>query len=527
MFPQEKIHLHLDKPVYLAGETIWFRAHVADAVLHTPLSGQYVYAELVDPLDSVISRIKVRPDSGAFCGHINLNQNLTEGDYTLSAWTENMLNPGADYHFRNQIRVEGPLSASVNTVVEFTYEKNERYTAEVSFVDIKTHKRVLPEKLCMRVNRQSPEEVNTDPDTVSRFSFRLPDDAEPRILCVETARSREFIAIPSPKEDYEVSFLPEGGYIPSGTECRVAFKAINIHGLPEDVTVTVTDSAGTELTRAVTVHDGMGLFYLTSESGKEYYAVCKNSTGPEKRYKLPDPVDGTCTLSAEMSGDTLFVSVLGSAVNPHDQNLFLLLHTRGIIHYARPWDNRYGTLTFDTGKFPSGVLQVLLIDGGMKPLSERLVFIMGNDLARADLVPDRQSYEKRQQVNASVRITSPDGSPRAGSFSVSVTDNSDLLPDTSVTILTSLLLTSELRGHIGNPGYYFRKNDPRAAVSLDLLMMTNGWRRYDIPAVLAGEFRQMKYPPRLGMEIRGSVRSLVLGKPVKKAEVAAFSWGTG
>ncbi len=527
IFPQEKIHLHLDKPVYLAGETIWFRAHVADAVLHTPLSGQYVYAELADPLDSVVSRVKIRPDSGAFCGHINLNQNLTEGDYTLSAWTENMLNPGADYHFRKQIRVEGPLSASVNTVVEFTYEKNERYTAEVSFVDIKSHKRISPENLRMKVNRQQAEDVRTDPDTVSRFSFRLPDDTDLRILFIESARSREFVAIPSPKEDYEVSFLPEGGNIPSGTECRVAFKAVNIRGLPEDVTLTVTDSAGKELTRAETFHDGMGLFFLTAESGKEYYAVCKNSTGLEKRYLLPAPMDGISALSTEQAGDTLYVSVLSSAVRQGEQNLFLLLHTRGIIHYAKPWDNRYGTLCFDTGKFPSGVLQVLLLDAAMKPLSERLVFIMGNDQARADLIPDQQSYDKRQQVNATVRITSPDGSPRAGSFSVSVTDNRDLLPDTSVTILTSLLLTSELRGHISNPGYYFRKNDPRAAVSLDLLMMTNGWRRYDIPAVLAGDFMHMKYPPRVGMEIRGRVRSLVLGKPVKNAEVAAFSWGTG
>jgi len=527
LFPQEKIHLHLDKPVYLAGETIWLRAHVADAVLHTPLSGQYVYAELVDPLDSVVSRIKIRPDSGAFCGHINLNQTLTEGDYTLSAWTENMLNPGADYLFRRQVRVEGPLSASVNTVVEFRYEKNERYTAEVSFVDIKSHKKIFPERLRMRVNRQQLREVKTDTDTVTRFSFRLPDDADPRILYIESAKSREFIAIPSPKEDYEVSFLPEGGYIPSGTECRIAFKALNIHGLPEDVTVTVTDSAGIELNRAETIHDGMGLFYMTAKSGKEYYAACKNKSGLEKRYNLPAPADGISTLSTEKSGDTLFVSVLRSTGNTDKQNLFLLLHTRGIIHYAQPWDNRYNTLSFDTGIFPSGVLQVLLFDDAMKPLSERLVFILGNDLARVNLLTDREDYEKRQQVNAFVRITSPDGSPRAGSFSVAVTDNRDLLPDTSVTILTSLLMTSELRGHIRNPGYYFRKNDSRAATALDLLMMTNGWRRYDIPAVLTGDFQRMKYPPRLGMEIRGSVRSLVLGKPVKKAEVAAFSWGTG
>lgn len=97
-FPQEKIYLHIDRPVYIAGETIWFRAHVADALLHTPVTRQYVYAELLSPLDSVVERVKIRADSGAFSGYIKLDQALPEGDYTLCAWTENMLNPGADYH---------------------------------------------------------------------------------------------------------------------------------------------------------------------------------------------------------------------------------------------------------------------------------------------------------------------------------------------------------------------------------------------------------------------------------------------
>lgn len=526
LFPQEKIHLHIDKPVYLAGETVWFRAHVTDAVLHTPLSRQYVYAELVDPLDSVVNRVMIKPDSGAFCGHISLSQDLAEGDYTLTAWTENMLNPGADYFFRKQIRVEGPLSATANTVAEFRYDKNEKYIAEVYFIDLKSNKKIFPEKLRMRVNRQALSEVKTDIDTVSRFSFRLTGKDDPGILFIESVKSREFIAIPSP-EDYEVTFYPEGGYIPSGTECRVAFKSLNSRGLPEDVTVSVTDSAGIESSRSETLHDGMGSFFMTAFAGKEYFAVCKNNSGLEKRYKLPAPAEVVSTLSTEKTGDTLLVTVLRSAGSPPDQNLFLLLHTRGIIHYAQPWDNRYSTLSFGTGSFPSGVLQLLLLDSDMRPLSERLVFCMGNDLAKADFVADRSNYEKRQQVNASVRITAPDGSPRAGSFSVSVTDNNDLIPDSSVTILTSLLLTSELRGHINNPGFYFREDDPLATAGLDLLMMTNGWRRYDIPAVLAGRLQQMKNPPGFGMEISGSVRSPVLGKPVKNAEVAAFSWGTG
>ena len=45
--------------------------------------------------------------------------------------------------------------------------------------------------------------------------------------------------------------------------------------------------------------------------------------------------------------------------------------------------------------------------------------------------------------------------------------------------MKTLLLTSDLRGHIENPAYYFR-DDIEAALSLDMLMITQGWRRYDI-----------------------------------------------
>lgn len=526
-FPQEKIHVHCDKPVYLAGEKIWFRAHVADAVLHIPMANQYVIAELINPLDSVVNRIKIRPDSGAFHGHISLDQALPEGDYTLRAWTENMLNPGADYYFMKQIRVEGPLSASVNTLVTLKQEKEDRFTAEVYFKDIKSGQKILPQNLRMRVNRQPAVEIKTDGDSVAQFSFRLAAGSDRNVLYIETSKSREYISLPVPDDDYDVSFYPEGGYIPAGTECCVAFKALNSKGMPEEVTMKVIDDTGRETAVSRTIHEGMGQFFITARQNGTYHAVCTNSRGIEKRFKLPPAQGGIYTLSTGQSGDTLLVSVLKSLDLEKEQELFLLLHTRGIIHYAKPWNHNYSAVSFETGSFPSGVLQIILFDSAMNPLSERLVFCNRNDQARTVMVPDAHDYAKRSLVRASVHITGPDGKPRAGSFSVSVTDDSDLLPDSSVTILTTLLLTSELRGYINNPGFYFRKNNPLASAGLDLLMMTNGWRRYDLPAVMAGKYRTMKYPPKTGMEITGSVRSLILGKPVKETEVNAFSWGTG
>ncbi|MFN2314149.1 MAG: hypothetical protein ABR531_06805, partial [Bacteroidales bacterium] len=527
LFPQEKIHIHTDKPVYIAGETIWFRAHVADAVLHTPLANQYVYAELINPLDSVVKRVKIRPVSGAFSGYMELDQALPEGEYTLCGYTENMLNPGADYLFRKQIRIEGPLSATVNTKVSFRLEKGDRMTAEVIFEDIRTHKRVIPEKLSLRVNTQLFIEIRTDDDTVSRFAFRLPAESELRVLSVVTARSMEFIPIPFSHGDYEVSFFPDGGNLPAGTDCAIAFKALTSEGMPEKVTGQILDSAGNIYATLETAHDGMGKFYITADEAIKYYADCTNEHGLEKRFELPPARRGACTLNTETDGDTVFISVRRSAGTSALEELYLVLHTRGMVHYAEPWDNNYSMISFDGRDFPSGILQAILFDAEMNPLSERLVFCSNKDQAIAQFTTDRQNYEKRQQVLADMRITRPDGTPCSGSFSVSVTDDNDIKQDTSVSIMTSLLLTSDLKGHINNPAFYFDENNPLANYALDLLMMTNGWRRYNIPEVAAGQFRSLTFPPRQGIEISGRVRTLIMGRPVEKATVAAFSWESG
>lgn len=108
LFPQEKLYLHTDKPLYISGETVWFSAWLVDAVLHKPLTNSYVFVELINPLDSVVNRLKMRQDNGAFSGHIPLDEFLSEGDYTLCAYTEYMQNLGEDFFFRKYIRVISP-----------------------------------------------------------------------------------------------------------------------------------------------------------------------------------------------------------------------------------------------------------------------------------------------------------------------------------------------------------------------------------------------------------------------------------
>ena len=88
IFPQEKIYVHTDKPYYISGERIWLRTYLTDAVSHIPASvSRYVYVELIDPLDSIVTRVKIRQDEGVYHGHLLIPDDVPEGDYTLRAYT--------------------------------------------------------------------------------------------------------------------------------------------------------------------------------------------------------------------------------------------------------------------------------------------------------------------------------------------------------------------------------------------------------------------------------------------------------
>jgi len=103
LFPQEKIHLHTDRMMYIPGEKIWFKAYVVDALLHqSPTYSQYAYIELINAADSLVHRVMVTLDeNGLFHGYLFLSDLIPEGDYTLRAYTRYMENLGDDYFLKN------------------------------------------------------------------------------------------------------------------------------------------------------------------------------------------------------------------------------------------------------------------------------------------------------------------------------------------------------------------------------------------------------------------------------------------
>ena len=111
-FPQEKIHVHTDKSHYVSGERIWFRTHLAGAASHIPVNASaYVYVELINPLDTVVQRVRIKPEGLIYSGNIPLDQDLPEGNYRVRAYTQFMRNLPEEYFFQQKYPCEPPIGS--------------------------------------------------------------------------------------------------------------------------------------------------------------------------------------------------------------------------------------------------------------------------------------------------------------------------------------------------------------------------------------------------------------------------------
>ncbi len=127
--------------------------------------------------------------------------------------------------------------------------------------------------------------------------------------------------------------------------------------------------------------------------------------------------------------------------------------------------------------------------------------------------------------NRSIAISVP-GNVIADSAIVSLSATDGLLPgNNAATIGSEILLNSELKGYIEDPGHYFENADARTDSHLDLLMMTQGWRRYECADIIGGSAPQFQFPVEQSQSISGSIEGLFKRRP-KGMQIALFSPNT-
>ena len=302
--------------------------------------------------------------------------------------------------------------------------------------------------------------------------------------------------------DFDVSFFPEGGYLIDGYNCCVGFKAEGDDGGSVTVRGVLKNDRDEILDTLHTLHAGMGSLCFTPHTGESYYAECTMANGKTKRFDLPASRNTACILKVLQTEENFTVLPISGGALP--KGLKLLVHCRGNICYHKPWNYDYASLIFCRDDLPGGVLQILLLDKAGNALSERLVFNRGHETAATSLELTG-SMKQRTKVRLEVTATEPDGTPATGNVSISVTDRITVPENRSSSICSTLLLSSDLRGYIETPDWYFEGETLERTTALDALLLTQGWRRYDVPAVMREEYADPIYPLEVGQEIAGRI----------------------
>lgn len=530
-FCREKLWLHLDKPYYGAGDRIWFRGYLLDAVTHrADTLSNYIYVELYDRSGTQLLFKKVRRDSTGFSNCLDLPAKLAAGDYVLRAYTNWMRNFDPSFFFHRTLRIGNSISDQVNSEVVYPPASSGRREAVVRFYD-SGHSPYLGAKVSYTLSDRTGRKLSRGRDATSSTGgvrVALPADTlteggymDLRFETDELFYERRFY-LPDRSRRVSVRFFPEGGDLLAGAAQRVAFRATRPDGRSVSVSGIVTDRAGDTVALLATAHAGMGSFRIVPRAGERYAARVWGPESDTALFELPEPSASGYSLSVTVDAKFLRYRIYSPVPVAEGDSLHLVGHTRGSVAFIR----RIGSGGL-AGRMPvdslrDGILHLLLVDGAGHARSERLAFVYHPDrCGHWDAATDKESYGQRDRVRLSLRLSDARGRPLQGDFSLSVTDRNAVVQDSvSDHIVSNLLLNSDLQGRVENPGWYFSGNK-EAARMLDLVMLTHGWRRFDTESLRECPSLEPEYFIEHGQYISGRVIGMA-GKPAIGGKVSAI-----
>jgi hypothetical protein len=537
--PIEKVYLHTDKPLYSIGDTLWFKAYVMDGsnLLTSRLSG-LLYVELDDDSAEMVRRISVPIKNGVASAQIPLISKIfQEGGYSLRAYTNWSQNFGEDYVFNKRFYLGAPrLNTWLVKAAAEIKRIAEKDQLEVSLMLSRTDNSVVglrdvEVKIYEGSHWLYNEKLQTGFDGSLKFSKALKDKADGRdiravIKSIHPSDGNQVLQVPlnvKRVQKIDLQFMPEGGKLVAGIKSSVAFKALAEDGRSTQVLGEVYDSKGVSVANFETVHNGMGLFELMPRAGETYIARLVQPEGSVVDYKLPETNAQGTVLQINSLKDTVEVSVLSTLNALHADSSYLIGTARGLVYFSvKLAANGQETINIPKSKFPSGIVRFSLLQGRRR-INERIIFINHQEALDIRVAGNKDKYLKRDSVELLIDVKEAGGLPAKGSFSIAVTDDSQVRPDSTgdFGMLSSLLLTSDLKGNVESPGYYLSSADAKVTKALDLLMLTQGWSGYSWKDVFS--------PPKLPtfkaekeFMIVGKVTN-ILNKPVKGAPVLISS----
>ncbi len=460
LYPQERVYLHFDNSTYYKGEHIWYKANIVrgDNLKKTDVS-KVLYVELVSPIGIPLAVQKLTVENGQAAGSFLLTDSIRSGFYEVRAYTSWMLNFAWG---------ERHAWKSLNN------KRNKDYYGSDFINYLQSNAGIFSRVFPVYERRGVGTHVMTRVEAPNNTPKKL-------IMC----------------------FYPEGGNLIDGIETKVAFEVKTSDG--EAVNVKGSLKSGkTELCKVTTIHNGRGVFKLTPKvkmNGKIFVETTCNEKN--LKFYLPEIQSKGIALAVD-NGSDVNIKVCRSDETPA-ADLGLIVTCRGVTKTFKRIDLREKLSThihINKQDLATGVNIVTLFGDGGKVVGQREIFV-NNGMGQCGItcLTPAKEYKPYEKVALDFGINQADG---AETFSLSVTDGEEKGYYTG-NVFTDLLLSSEVKGFIPDVAYYFLKDDEAHRQALDLLLMVQGWNRYDYAEMMTATSPQFRYEREQGIAFRGKV----------------------
>ncbi|SIN66110.1 TonB-dependent outer membrane receptor, SusC/RagA subfamily, signature region [Chitinophaga niabensis] len=490
---KEKIYVQTDHVFYKPGETVYFKLYLVNARDQRPSNfSSIAYVEVITPSGTPLAKYNYRVENGYIEGSFDFPEQATGGVYKIKAYTSWMRNEKETTWFTKEITLQKVIAPRLLMKLEFPKKgygggdeviadfsvrslddqpvrnKEAKYTVSVSGVVIQT------------------SNFSTNQEGKAQLRFRLPKDLSSGDgLLNITLQHDGYVeaisrSIPIVLNKIDLQFMPEGGRLVNGLTTNVAFKAINEQGKPVDVKGDVTDDKGRKVTSIESYHFGMGKFSFTPEANRTYTVKISSPANITGSFKVPAAIQKGVVIN--MTDNKVRLLATQPIV------VRLIGQVKGVNYFNETISLQKGEqeIPVNTGLFPAGIARFTVYTEQDQPLAERIVFLNKQKLLDVKITTDKDKYLPREKVTLHLKTLDEDGKPVPSNFSLSVIDDKlwSFADDKQDHIISWLMMSTELKGKIEEPAFCFKKEEPKAAGTLDLVMLTHGYRYFDyLPSI--------------------------------------------
>ncbi len=219
-----------------------------------------------------------------------------------------------------------------------------------------------------------------------------------------------------------MDFFPEGGSLITGANSSVAFYVHDQAGRPIKTEGIIKDNRDSITATFSSGNNGLGKFSFFPSRYRKYKALVKQGD-KELSYPLPgfNFKAAQISVATQAAGAHLIRVLLEDSIYSNDFVSYVAGISKDSLCFASIGRGQYEVSVPDQ-KLREGITTFYLFDNNFKLLSERSIYLKGNNLL-VNAVTDKPAYGKRKKVTLNVSVTDKNKQPVPALFSVAVADS--------------------------------------------------------------------------------------------------------